>query len=70
MKMDLSSFDGRLHIEDFLNWVHIVKNFFDYLNILEENQVKLLVYKLKGEVSTWWEQLQFNEQQGKQRVHT
>ena len=66
MKMDLSSFDGRLHIEDFLNWVHIVKNFFDYLNILEENQVKLLVYKLKGEVSTWWEQLIYSHQrQGK-----
>ena len=53
MKMDLPSFDDRLHIEDFLDWVHTVENFFDYLNILEKNQVKLVAYKLKDEASTW-----------------
>ena len=46
--MDLPSFNGRLHIEDFLDWVHTVENFFDYLNISEENQVKLMAYKLKS----------------------
>ena len=51
--MDLPSFNDRLHIEDFLDWVHIVENFFDYLNILEKNQVKLVAYKLKDEASTW-----------------
>ena len=38
------------------------KTFFDYLNISEENQVKLMAYKLKGRASTWWEQLQYNHQ--------
>ena len=38
------------------------KTFFDYLNISEENQVKLMAYKLKGGASTWWEQLQYNHQ--------
>ena len=33
MKMDLPSFDGRLHIEDFLDWVYTVGNFFNYLSI-------------------------------------
>ena len=71
MKMDLPSFDGRLHIEDFLDWVHIVRNFFNYLSISEENQVKLVAYKLKGATSAWWKQLQYNHQrQGKQRVRT
>lgn len=53
--MDLPSFDGRSHIEDFLDWVHNVKNFFNYLDILEDRQVKLVAYKLKGGASTWWE---------------
>lgn len=48
MKMDLPTFDGRLNIEDFLDWIHNVKFFFDYLNILEESQVKMGAYKLKG----------------------
>ena len=48
MKMNLPSFDSRLNIEDFLDWVQIVEFFLDYLNILEENQVKLVEYKFKG----------------------
>ena len=70
MKMDLPSFDDRLHIEDFLDWVHTVENFFDYLNILEKNQVKLVAYKLKGGASIWWEQLQYNYQRQGKLVHT
>ena len=69
--MDLPSFNGRLHIEDFLDWVHTDEKFFDYLNISKENQVKLVAYKLKGGASSWWEQLQYTrQQQGKQHVHT
>ena len=33
LKMDSPSFYGRLHIEDFLDWIHTVENFFDYSNI-------------------------------------
>ena len=68
MKMDLPSFNGRLHIEHFLDWVHIVEKNFNCLNISEENQVKLVEYELKGGASAWWEQHQYNRQQGKQRV--
>ena len=69
--MDLSSFDDWLHIEDFLDWVYTVENFFNYLNISKESQVKLVAYKLKGGASAGWEQLQYNRQwQGKQRVRT
>lgn len=71
MKMNLPSFNGRLNIEIFLDWIHNVENCFDYLNILEQSQVKLLVYKLKGRASVQWKQFQFNRQrQGKQRVQT
>ena len=68
MKMDLPSFNSRLHIEYFLDWVHIVEKIFNCLNISEENQVKLVEYELKGGASAWWEQHQYNRQQGKQRV--
>lgn len=33
IKIDLASFDGHLHLEDFLDWLHNVENFFECMNI-------------------------------------
>jgi hypothetical protein len=52
--------DGRLQIEDFIDWIKNVENFFEYMNIQEHKQVKLVAYKLKGGASAWWEQHQNN----------
>lgn len=60
IKVDLPAFDGRLHIEDFLDWIHTVENFFDYAAIDENQKVKIVAYKLKAGASAWWEQLQHN----------
>ncbi|KAH7565398.1 hypothetical protein JRO89_XS09G0201500 [Xanthoceras sorbifolium] len=60
MKIDLHSFNGHLHIEDFLDWIVNVEHFFDYMEVLEEKKVKLVAYKLKGGASAWWEQVQCN----------
>ena len=57
MKIDFPSFDGHLHIEDFLDWLHTIKNFFDCMEIPDEKRIKLVAYKLRGGVSAWWEQL-------------
>lgn len=60
IKIDFPQFDGHLHIEDFLDWLHTIENFFDYSEVAEEEQVKIDAYKLKGGTSAWWEQLQYN----------
>jgi hypothetical protein len=52
MKIDIPSFDGYLHIEDFLDWITEVERFFEYMSILEERNVKLVAYKFKGGAST------------------
>jgi hypothetical protein len=51
MKVDLPSFDGHLHIEDFLDWITEVEWFFEYISISEERKVKLVAYKFKGGAS-------------------
>lgn len=44
--MDLSSFNGQLHIEEFLDWMAKVERFFDYIEIAESKKVKLVALKL------------------------
>jgi hypothetical protein len=58
MKMDLPSFNGQLQIEGFLNWLAAVERFFDYMEIPEDEKVKLVAYRLMGGAFAWWEQLQ------------
>jgi hypothetical protein len=71
VKFHLPNFNGHLHIENFLDWILEVENFFDYMQIPETQQVKLVAYKLHGGASTWWEQMQSNRRrQGKQPVQT
>ena len=60
LKLDIPSFDGHLHIEDFLDWLKTVESFFDYMDVLAEKQVELVAYKLKGGASIWWDQVLIN----------
>lgn len=48
LKMDFPPFNGTLHIEEFIEWMAKVERFFDYMNIDEDKQVKLVVLRLKG----------------------
>ncbi|XP_020259159.1 uncharacterized protein LOC109835598 [Asparagus officinalis] len=69
MKMDLPSFNGQMHIEEFLDWIAEVERFFEYMEIPEERKVKLVAYRLKGGASAWWESVCLNRsRQGKPKV--
>nr|DAD47805.1 TPA_asm: hypothetical protein HUJ06_017742 [Nelumbo nucifera] len=48
MKIELPTFNGQLHIEDFLDWIHEVEKFFDFVETVETKKVKLVSYKPKG----------------------
>ena len=48
MKMDLPSFNGHVQIEEFLDWIIEVEQFFKYMEIREDKHMKLVAYKLKG----------------------
>ncbi|PKU86182.1 hypothetical protein MA16_Dca002013 [Dendrobium catenatum] len=57
VKLDIPFFDGRLHIEDYLNWERSVETFFEYMDIEPEKQVKYVACRLKGGARAWWLQL-------------
>lgn len=71
LKMDIPHFNRSLHIEDFLEWIVEVERFFDYMEIDENQQVKLVVIRFKGVASAWSEQTVINKRRLNQRpVHT
>ena len=57
-KIDLPQFDGELEIEDLLDWLKKVDNYFDYTYTFDENKVKLVAYTFTGGASAWWDQEQ------------
>ena len=60
MKVELPSFNGNISIEEYLDWVSEVENFFDYMGTVDDKQVCLVAYKLKGKASAWWDHVQLN----------
>ncbi|XP_020702245.1 uncharacterized protein LOC110113876 [Dendrobium catenatum] len=71
VKLDIPFFDVRMHIEDYLDWERAVENFFEYMEIDPEKQVKYVVCRLKGGASAWWAQiLQMRQREGKGRVRS
>lgn len=53
LKMDIPPFNGTLHIEEFIEWMAEVDRFFDYVNIPEDQKVKLVIVRFKGLASAW-----------------
>ena len=60
MKVELPSLNGNVSIEEYLDWVSEVEIFFNYMGTVNEKQVCLVAYKLKGGVSAWWDRVQLN----------
>ena len=58
LKVDIPFFSGNLNAEDFINWIPDIDKFFDYIEVPEEKRVRLVVCRLKGGASAWWERLQ------------
>ena len=46
-KVDISDFEGQLDLDPFLDQLQMVERVFDYKDILDENRVKLVAFKLR-----------------------
>ncbi|KAJ8633276.1 hypothetical protein MRB53_026612 [Persea americana] len=53
IKVDKPKFHGRLHPEEFLDWLNAIENYFDFKDILETQQVKLVATRFRGYASVW-----------------
>ncbi|PKU77096.1 hypothetical protein MA16_Dca001702 [Dendrobium catenatum] len=71
VKMDIPFFDGKLHIEDYLDWERSVETFFEYMEIEPIKQVRYVACRLKAGASAWWQQiLQSRRREGRGAVRS
>ena len=59
MKVDLPNLSGKLDVETFLDWFkNVEESFFEYMETVEDNKVKMVALKLKSDAWAWWDQVQ------------
>ena len=54
-KPELSTYDGSLIAEHLIDWISEMDKYFEYNEIEEDKRVRLVVTRLKGHASSWWD---------------
>ena len=58
LKPELSTYDGSIIIENLIDSFSKMDKYFEYDDIEEEKRVILVVTRLKGHASLWWDSVQ------------
>jgi len=53
----IPKFEGKLHPDEFLDWLHTVEHIFDYKDIPEDKKVKFIALRLRKYVPLLWTNL-------------
>ena len=53
-KVDVPKFEGKLHPEEFLDWLRTIERISQCKDIPEDKNVKLVVLRLRKYASVWW----------------
>nr|XP_043611802.1 uncharacterized protein LOC122583465 [Erigeron canadensis] len=54
IKVDIPEYDGKLDLDEFVEWLRTVERVFDYKQVTDENKVKIVALKLRNYASIWW----------------
>ena len=57
-KLEVPIYQGGLDVNEILDWINELDNFFHYDETNDENKVKFAVIRLKGNASLWWNGVQ------------
>jgi len=70
-KIDILEFEGKLDLDDFVEWMQTVERIFEFKEISEDKKVKLIALKLRKYASLWWTNLLTKRvRQGKGKIRT
>ena len=69
--VEVVPYDGKLDTNVVLGWISNMEKFIEYENTPDNKKVKIVVTRLNGHASLWWEHLQINRQRrGKEKIKT
>jgi hypothetical protein len=57
-KIYILMYEGKLDVEELLDWIRSMEKYFEYEDIDEDNKVKHVFNILKGHETLWWDELQ------------
>ena len=57
-RSELSTYDGSLIAEHLIEWISELDKYFEYDEVEEYKRVRLVVMRLKGHASLWWDSVQ------------
>ncbi|GJT37678.1 hypothetical protein Tco_0937543 [Tanacetum coccineum] len=71
VKAQIPIFLRNLDLEAMLDWLYEVDKFFDIMDVPQEEEVNIVVYKISGGDGDWWQNVQENrKRQGKYPINT
>jgi len=57
VRVEIPELEGKLDLQEFLDWMHIVECVFEYKDVPKDNKVKLVALRFKIYTSLWWTNL-------------
>nr|GFA60943.1 reverse transcriptase domain-containing protein [Tanacetum cinerariifolium] len=71
LKIKIHEFIGKVHPDDFIDWLSMVERVFDVWDIPDKLKVKLVAIKLRQNASLWWDHVNKRRRiKGKSKVET
>ena len=61
----MPTYEGSLTYEHFIDWISELDKYFEYDEVEEDKKVMLVVTKLKGHASLWWDNVQAKRRKNK-----
>ena len=56
-QVEIPEFEGKLDLEEFLDWLYTVEHVFEYKDDPKDKKVRLVALRLRKYVSLWWTNL-------------
>ena len=59
-KFEVPTFLGKLNLEELINWINELEEYFEYEEIEDLDRFRFSKAKLKGHMKIWWQEVQLD----------